>query len=98
MRIIKFSINEDVYEDFISICKQEKITIKKKLNVLLSQDNEPIQDINAYFPDNHTHNIRSITLKTNEELYKGVMKRSDILGIKSKKYVPYLIYKFLSNQ
>lgn len=95
MRIIKFSINENAYESFVEKCKAEDITVKKKINVLLSQDNSRDININDYFPENQDQNLRTITLKVNEELYKGVMKNSDRLDIKSKRYVPFLIYKYL---
>lgn len=95
MRIIKFSINENAYESFLKHCKDIDITVKKKINVLVSLDKSNDTNINDYFPENLDQNLRTITLKVNEELFKGVMKGSDRLGIKSKRYIPYLIYKFL---
>jgi len=95
MKIIKFTINEDYYDESIAICKKEEITIKKKLNVLLSQDIDEVSNIRDYFPLNYNENQRTVTLKVNEELYKGIIIRSDNLAIKSSKYVPYLIYRFL---
>lgn len=95
MRIFKFNIKEEVYTQFISICKEQDITVKKKINVLLSQDKANSSEINSFFPENTDIELRSITLKVNEELYKGIMKKSDILGIKPKKYIPYLIYRFI---
>ena len=95
MRIIKFSINEKAYEDFMNKCKTEDITVKKKINVLLSKDRSVDVNINDYFPDNHDQDLRTITLKVNEELYKGLMKSSDRLDIKSKRFIPYLIYKYI---
>jgi hypothetical protein len=96
MRIIKFSINEISYESFLANCKEEDITAKRKINVLISKDYSSVTNINDYFPDNNEVTLRTITLKVNEELHKGVMKGSDRLGIKSKRYIPYLIYKYLS--
>jgi len=95
MRIIKFSINENSYETFLKECKDKDITVKRKINVLISQDKAIDTDINDYFPENLDKDLRTITLKVNEELFKGVMKGSDRLGIKSKRYIPYLIYKYL---
>ncbi len=95
MRIIKFSINETAYDTFKSICHQNEITVKKKLNVLLSQDNISRDNISDYFPSNYNQNLRTITLKVNEELYKGIMKNSDKLGIRARRYIPYLIYRFI---
>lgn len=97
MRILKFSINRSAYETFIEKCKQEDITVKKKLNVLLSQDNSTDVDIYDYYPENDDQDLRTITLKVNEELYKGVMKSSDRLNVKSKRFLPYLIYKYLKS-
>lgn len=97
MRIIKFSINENSYEAFQSECKALDITVKRKINVLISQDTGMDTNINEYFPEDLDKDLRTITLKVNEELFKGVMKGSDRLGIKSKRYVPYLIYKFLKD-
>jgi len=96
MRIIKFSINEITYESFLANCKEANITVKKKINVLISKDDSRETNINDYFPDNNNVTLRTITLKVNEELHKGVMKGSDRLGIKSKRYIPYLIYKYSS--
>lgn len=95
MRIIKFSINENSYEAFLKECKAKDITVKRKINVLISQDKAYDTDINDYFPEDLDKDLRTITLKVNEELFKGVMKGSDRLGIKSKRYIPYLIYKYL---
>jgi hypothetical protein len=95
MRIIKFNINEDAYETFATMCKNEDITVKKKINVLLAQDSSKDANINDYLPENYDQNLRSITLKVNEELYKGVMKSSDRLDVRAKKFIPYLIYKYI---
>ena len=97
MRIIKFSINENTYETFQNICRLENITVKKKLNVLLSKDNPEGIDIKECFPEDANQNLRRITLKVNEELYKGIMKNSDKFDIKPKSYIPYLIYNFLND-
>lgn len=94
MKLIKFTINENYYEEFKTICESSDITIKKKLNVLLSADVKKI-DINEYFPENHDQNVKKVTLKVNEELYKGILKNCGRFDIRSSRYVPYLIYKFL---
>lgn len=96
MRIIKFTINEDYYEAMKIMCSKDNLNVKKKLNVLLSQDNKEVSDIKEFYPEDANENPRKITLKVNEEFYKGVMKRADILGVKASKYIPYLIYKFLA--
>jgi predicted DNA binding CopG/RHH family protein len=95
MKLIKFSVNENAYEEFISHCKNEDITTKRMLNVLLSQDNIELSKINDFSAKEYTGKNRTITLKVNEELYKGVMKNSGKLDVKSQKYVQYLIYQFL---
>jgi predicted DNA binding CopG/RHH family protein len=97
MRIIKFTINEDYYDALKIICGQEDITIKKKINVLLSNDIGEVANTKNFFPEDFSEKPRTITLKVNEELYKGVVKRADILGIKPSKYLPYLIYRFLND-
>jgi hypothetical protein len=94
MQIIKFTMNEKYYDEFKDMCIKQDITVKKKLNILLSQDTEP-GDITKYFPSDYDESIRSVTLKVNEELYKGVMKNCGRFDLKSRKYVPYLIYKYL---
>lgn len=98
MRIFRFAINEDIYKQFTSICDQEEITIKKKLNVLLAQDKTSESGINQYLQDKDDFDLRMITLKVNEELYKGIMKNSDILAVNPKNYIPYLINKFMKLQ
>lgn len=94
MRIIKFSINEDYYNRFKDICDSENITVKKKLNVLVSQDLYS-KDMDQYFPKNANIHTKHLTLKVNEELYKGIIKNCDKNDIRMKKYIQYLIYKFL---
>ena len=95
MRIIKFTINERAYETFSNMCKEEDITIKKKINVLLSKDNTREYSGDDIFPADSNQELRTITLKLNEEVYKGIMKNSDILEMKSKRYIQYLIYKYI---
>lgn len=94
MKVIKFTINENYYEEFKDICISEDITIKKKINSLLSSDVRRV-DINEYFPIDHDKNMRKVTLKINEELYKGIMKNCGRFDFKASRYVAYLIYKFL---
>ena len=96
MKVIKFTINEDYYEKFKILCSKDGITMKRKLNVLVSQDTEVV-DIKDYFPSDYNENIRNVTLKINEEIYKGIMKKCGKLDLKVKKYVPYLIYRYLKN-
>jgi len=95
MRVVKFTINENYYNDFKEICTKEEITVKKKLNVLLAHDKDETVNIRDYFPKNHNEALRSVTLKINEELYKGFLKKCGKMDIKASKYVPYLIYRFL---
>lgn len=94
MKVIKFTINEDYYNDFKDICSKEDITVKKKINVLLSQDTE-FADITEYLPSDYDEKIKRVTLKINEELYKGIMKKCGKFDLKVSKYVPYLIYRYL---
>lgn len=95
MKILKFTINEDYYNEFKDRCLEENITVKKKLNVLVSRDSEYI-DINQFSPSDFDKNIKKVTLKVNEELYKGVMKKCGKEDVRASKYLPYLIYKFLT--
>jgi len=97
MRYLKFTINGDYYDKFTSICEKEEITIKKKINVLLSQDKGEVSNIKDYYPIEQFEKQRTITLKINEELYKGIIIRSDNLEIRASKYIPYLIYRFFSD-
>lgn len=94
MKVIKFTINDDYYEELKNICTQQEITIKRMINILLSKDNQ-YTDIEEYFPDDANHNTKRVTLKVNEELYKGVMKNCGKYDLKVTRYVPYLIYRFL---
>lgn len=95
MKLIKFTINEIAYEEFLDHCKKEDITVKRKLNVLLSNDTIENSQIKGFIPKNYSGEQRTITLKVNEELYKGIMKNSGRLDVKYKKYIQYLIYNFL---
>lgn len=94
MKIIKFSINENYYDRLKDVCETEDITVKRKINILLSQDTDT-SNIRQVFPLDYNENLKSITLKINEELYKGIMKKCGKLDIRVNKYVPYLIYKYL---
>ncbi len=96
MKVVKFTINEADYTKFKEVCVVENITVKKKLNVLISKDREP-GNINKYFPNTVDGEQKKVTLKVNEELYKGIMKNCGKFDLRPAKYVPYLIYKFLSN-
>lgn len=93
MKVLKFRIHEDVFESFKTVCQQEDITVKRKLNVLLAQDRSP-NFITDYFPDDHAEKSRKMTLKVNDELYKGVMKKCGQHDFRVKDYLAYLIYKF----
>jgi hypothetical protein len=95
MKVIKFNINENYYNRFKEICETESITIKRKINVLLSRDITPT-DTKSYFPEDAHLNPKPITLKINEELYKGLMKKCGLLGLRASHYVPYLIYKYFN--
>lgn len=94
MKVLKFKVHADYFEEFKNICTEENITVKKKYNVLLSQDRNT-SDIMDYFPEDHSENLRKMTLKVNEELYKGVMKKCGRLDLRVRDYMAYLIYKFL---
>ncbi len=94
MKVLKFAINEKYFDEFKEICQKEEITIKRKINVLLSQDRNPT-NIKDYYPEDYKEHTRKLTLKVNEELYKGVMKNCGKFDYRIREYVPYLIYKFL---
>ena len=94
MKVIKFTINQSYYDELKSICEEEDITIKRKINILLTDD-IGIPDTKKYIPTDLDNNIKRITLKINEELYKGIMKKCGKFDIRVNKYLPYLIYKYL---
>jgi len=96
MKVIKFTINEKYYNELKEICLQEELTIKRKINILLSQDTQCI-NIRDYFPEDYNQDIKKVTLKINEELYKGIMKKCGKLDLKTREYVPYLIYRYLGS-
>ncbi len=97
MKVIKFSMNETYYNLLKDICEKEDIVIKRKLNILLSQDREVV-NVKDFFPSDHNEKTKSITLKINEELYKGIMKNCGKLNESSRHYVPYLIYRYLADK
>jgi len=97
MRVIKFTINENYYEEFKNKCFDQDITVKKKLNVLIAQDST-VENIKDLFPEDHNENPRKITLKVNEELFKSIMKKCGTLDLKIGNYMPYLIYRYLANE
>ncbi len=94
MKVLKFRIHETYFEEFKNICIEEDLNVKKKLNILVAQDRFP-SDIKSYFPEEHYDNLRSMTLKVNEHLFKGVMKNCGLYDFRVRDYMPYLIYKFL---
>lgn len=96
MKVIKFTLNEDYYNAFRDICVRDGIAIKSKINVLLVQDRNP-NDFKESFPADHHEKTKGVTLKINEELYKGIMKNCGRYDIRPRKYVPYLIYKYLKS-
>ncbi len=98
MRVLKFKINSQDYETFVNICKTEEIPVKRKLNVLVSQYSAIDTDINEYFPEDFDQDLRSITLKVNEELYKSFMKSSDRLDVNLRRFIPYLIHRLLKER
>lgn len=94
MKVVKFAINEVYYQQFKSHCEENGLTIKKKLNVLLAQDTEP-ENIKSHFPEDAHEDVKRVTLKVNEELYKGVMKKCGKYELRTNQYIAYLIFKFL---
>lgn len=94
MQLIKFTINEKYYNEFKEICVASDTTIKRKINYLLAGDVTAV-DINKYFPEDHDKEPKRVTLKVNEELYKGIMKNCGRFDIRTSRYVPYLIYRYL---
>ncbi len=94
MRVVTFKINESYYDQFKAICVNDGITVKKKINILLSQDPHP-SNIIDFYPEDSNQNTRKLTLKINEELYRSIMKKCGKFDFSPAKYVPYLIYKYL---
>lgn len=97
MKVLKFKVHADHFETFKNLCIAQEITIKKKLNVLLSEDFHT-EDIYDYFPEDHDAMARKMTLKVNEPLFKGVMKKCGLMELRAKDYMAYLIYKYLRDQ
>lgn len=97
MKVVKFSINEDYYNLFKEDCLKTEMTIKRKLNVVLSQDRET-QNFTDIYPADYLEKRKPVTLKINEELYKSIMKNCGKYDVTPKKYLPYLIYKYLLTQ
>lgn len=95
MKVLKFRIENQYYDQFKDQCLGQDITVKKKLNVLLAADRNP-HNILSYFPDSHFDDLKKMTLKVNEEFYKGVMKKCGQNDFKVKDYLAYLIYKHLT--
>lgn len=94
MKVIKFSLNEDYYNQLKVICDTENLTLKRKINILLAQDTGCI-NLKEYYPLDYKEKPKKLTLKVNEELYKGVMKNCGKLDVRVKEYIPYLIYRYL---
>jgi len=94
MKVLKFKIHEGYFEQFKEICIAEEVNVKKKLFLLLSEDYET-NEIASYFPEDHHEHLRNMTLKVNEELYKGVSRKCSRLDLSVRDYLPYLIYKCL---
>lgn len=92
MKVLKFRVENQYYDKFKSNCETEGITVKKKLNVLLAGDNNP-RDIQSHFPETHFNDLKKMTLKVNEEFYKGVMKKCGQNDFTVRDYLAYLIYK-----
>jgi len=97
MKVLKFRVENQYYDLFKENCEKEGITVKRKLNVLLSQDRDP-SNLLSYFPETHFDDLKKMTLKVNEEFYKSVMKQCGRNDFKIKDYLAYLIYKSLSEQ
>ncbi|MCH4889055.1 hypothetical protein EZV73_15780 [Acidaminobacter sp. JC074] len=95
MRVLKFKINSRDYKAFQDICKEEDIPIKRKLNVLVAKYSAIDTDLDEYFPEDFDQDLRSITLKVNEELYKGCIKSADRFEVSLRKFVPYLIHRLI---
>lgn len=94
MKVLKFTVNETYYNQFKEICDAESLTIKRMLNILVARDSAP-ENLKSYFPENYLETPKKLTLKVNEELYKGVMKKCGKHDFKVRIYLPYLVYKFL---
>lgn len=94
MKVLKFTVNETYYNQFKEICDAENLNIKRMLNILVSRDTSP-GELKSYFPEDYLETPKKLTLKVNEELYKGVMKKCGQYDFRVRVYLPYLIYKFL---
>ena len=66
MKVIKFAMNEQAYDQFKANCEKEGITVKKKLNVVISLDRNPA-DIKSYYPENCHENITENLTGTSPE-------------------------------
>lgn len=98
MKMVKFTIDEISYDAFATLCQIHDITIKKQLSLLIDQDHTTTTDSNIkeYTPEYDEDSRRVITLKVNEDFYQAVTQKADQLELKVGKYLPYLIYKFIS--
>lgn len=95
MQVLKFNINSTAYESFLTMCRAEDITVKRKINVLISKYSSIDTDIDTYFPENFDQDLRSLTLKVNDELYRSAAKSADRLDISIRRFLAYLIYRLL---
>lgn len=62
MKVVKFTLNEQYYDDLKTICKNEDITIKKKINFLLSND-RMADNIEDYYPLDFKENPKKNYIK-----------------------------------
>jgi hypothetical protein len=94
MKTIRFQINADYYEQLKNDCLKSDITIKKKINVLVTE-NRQCTNYKKYFPLDYREELKFVTLKLNDELHKSIMIKCNEYDLTVGNYIPYLIYKYL---
>lgn len=97
MKVIKFKVEVESFDEFKALCLEEGVTVKNKLYSLALQDKFP-SDILDYFPEDADENLRRLTLKVSNDLNTLVMGKCKDFGFRLRDYVPYLIYKCLLTQ
>jgi len=96
MNVLKFKINETYFDRFKEICQAKDSTVKNMLYITLTEsDHEDF--ITNVFPEDFNENLRHLTLKVNNDLYKGVAKKCTRMDVSVRDYMQYLIFKCLKN-
>lgn len=94
MKVIKFKINSSFYELFKAECIEENITVKNKLYQIHRFD-EDADMMDEFNPEGYDEDLRSLTLKVNEDFFKSVTKKCYEWDLRLRAYMPYLIQKYL---